>query len=646
MEYENYIPPGYLEAYEKLLFVLQMAPDRETKKKLCDFFSQKYTMLSYLWEHRIKLELPPEPEMISKDVFELCLKLKKKAMKHFYYHAYLFCLPGRLQEPCKPEKMQKLVQIFHLPYVEVLSKICDIKMKEAFRILACKNIEQFLTFPHSQLSRFYRHYQRNSGTPLPAEIQEKYEKAVKSYQKMILVAMKPDEWIEWMKESFSEENWIQNFECKLGEHFFMKEIWLAYIEYLDEHNNVDVLDVYKRYCRLFVNDAEMRLKYSEAIKKYSSKGFNVLQWRLDQLEYEVDFISGEIGLPALKKFLKDDCSNSICRECFEAKNQQFFKGQLSYNKTSTFAFWKKKKEVLECCLCEFGKPKDENVEENETEVEKEMCFRKSLAAIRTRTIKFHPIVKIFFHDSFDPPLPRSIFQYIIKTANHEILSKLYAIAKYFYIKQRILLCFRIQISSSIPTEAFLEKALFTNAKILLKSPVKKYCCGTTLAFQDSSSNQKNLLSKCLPKLCCCSLTHLIIHGQNLSIDEFKVLLSNGKMEQVELKEVRIFKENEKMLKIEEIIEMLPTVIDLTINTKSRQMFTPNSARNIAILDRNEKKFESFRLYHGHMQPRGYLRLKLRENVNDQFRLAYKHFLSTIKNHWTPSYQGPQFGYHE
>uniref|UniRef100_A0A914XX87 Uncharacterized protein n=1 Tax=Panagrolaimus superbus TaxID=310955 RepID=A0A914XX87_9BILA len=134
--------------------------------------------------------------------------------------------------------MEKLIRIYHLPYVEVLSKICDIKRKEAFRILACKKMEQFLTFPHSQLSRFYRHYQRNSGTPLPNDIKEKYDKAVKSYQKMITVAMEPYEWIKWMKDAFASSDWIQNFECKLGEHFFMKEIWFEYIQFLDEQNNV------------------------------------------------------------------------------------------------------------------------------------------------------------------------------------------------------------------------------------------------------------------------------------------------------------------------------------------------------------------------------------------------------------------------
>uniref|UniRef100_A0A914Y8W3 Uncharacterized protein n=1 Tax=Panagrolaimus superbus TaxID=310955 RepID=A0A914Y8W3_9BILA len=309
----------------------------------------------------------------------------------------------------------------------------------------------------------------------------------------------------------------------------------------------------------------MRLKYSDAITKYQKQGCNVLSWLLDQVQFEVDFISPpELGLAQLKRFLKDKCSGFICRECFEAKNQEYFNGQLNY-KQAKVGFLRKKKEIFECFICDENSKNEfmKNCGEmDDADVGKEIVFRKSLAVLRSTAIKFHPTVTIQFHDSLDPSLPRSIFQYILQNANHQLLSKIYATAKYFFVKQQILLCYRIQISStSIIT--FMEQALFTNAKTLLQLPVKKYCCGTTLTF---SSDDKGLLSKCLPKLCFCSLTNLIIDGQNLCLDEFMTLLSGGKMEQLSLKEVRIFKEkNEKIMKIEEIFQVLPpTVTDLSI----------------------------------------------------------------------------------
>uniref|UniRef100_A0AC34FQ92 Uncharacterized protein n=1 Tax=Panagrolaimus sp. ES5 TaxID=591445 RepID=A0AC34FQ92_9BILA len=78
----------------------------------------------------------------------------------------------------------------------------------------------------------------NSATPLPAEIEEKYQRSVKSYNYMLTIAMEPEKWLEWMYANFGEKDFIDNFECKIGEHWFMKEIWEYYINYLLNSNKV------------------------------------------------------------------------------------------------------------------------------------------------------------------------------------------------------------------------------------------------------------------------------------------------------------------------------------------------------------------------------------------------------------------------
>lgn len=64
------------------------------------------------------------------------------------------------------------------------------------------------------------------------EIEEKYQKAVESYNYMLTIAFDAEKWLTWMTENFEEKDYADNLECKIGEHWFMKDIWKFYINFL------------------------------------------------------------------------------------------------------------------------------------------------------------------------------------------------------------------------------------------------------------------------------------------------------------------------------------------------------------------------------------------------------------------------------
>lgn len=62
------------------------------------------------------------------------------------------------------------------------------------------------------------------------------------------------------------------------------------------------MDVYQRYCRLYVDDLTRRKKYRKAIKK-GGKRFDNTKWVLDSIKLEFDFGSPKTANEMIKTYI-------------------------------------------------------------------------------------------------------------------------------------------------------------------------------------------------------------------------------------------------------------------------------------------------------------------------------------------------------
>uniref|UniRef100_A0AC34GSV8 Uncharacterized protein n=1 Tax=Panagrolaimus sp. ES5 TaxID=591445 RepID=A0AC34GSV8_9BILA len=625
MEYHNFLPSGYRKAIEKLREDVNGSFTVFGKKQRFASFSEKYTVLPYLWIERIGLEAQHGP--LLNEVYFSCLTLENLAFKHFYHPRYVSNFPNNQKE-------------------------------KYWKLMSYQRLENFLTFPHSQLRAFYRHHQFNCPTPLPDEIQKKYNKAVESYDYMVSIAMEPEKWLEWMQQNFQKLHWIRNLEAKLGEHSFMRPIWNFYIDLLAEKNDIKVLNVYKRYCRLFIQDKAMQEKYSATTFKFLKLGYDVSKWLFDQAKLEYDFGSKELGKAQMKSML---LKLDICEECFGKSNKRLFNNELKRDKEVTNSwfsmFLECKEKKHRCCVCpNVISVNNESMFHYNDKADRDQYFYSLREAQYVINRSYKPIIKLQFHDSLRPPIPKSIFNYIIENANHhEVLAQLYKTCKYFFVKKLILICHQLYVSKSFE-ETFIKNSCATNFSTLLKHPfIEKFCC-KILIFHDWKI--RTYLSASFSKICFCSLTCLRIGGQNLTMEEFLLIINGGKLEQVKLKDIQIYKADGNLLVIEEIIKLLPSVVELSLKSSLPQMYTSETAQKLAELDRSTKfesleldqipegfEFYSFGVFlKKNLIPKADITLRLRPNIDQNFVREFEQFCKTTKSEWNRIYEAPEIDF--
>ena len=142
--------------------------------------------------------------------------------------------------------------------------------------------------------------------PLPSEVIEKYHEAVKLFkiQKTLTDA---DEMLLQMPFDFA----IETIEWALGTAPLDIDTWQLYILILkDKGRDEALLNVYSRYCRLFVNDQNIRKEYFLKIKQLDeSSTMDVIKWWIDYIGIEKHFGSHETALELIN-MVKSKSSDS------------------------------------------------------------------------------------------------------------------------------------------------------------------------------------------------------------------------------------------------------------------------------------------------------------------------------------------------
>uniref|UniRef100_A0A914P0V4 Uncharacterized protein n=1 Tax=Panagrolaimus davidi TaxID=227884 RepID=A0A914P0V4_9BILA len=99
-----------------------------------------------------------------------------------------------------------------------------------------------------------------------------YESNKRLYAEIKAVENNVEEWFKLVSkfgdEANDEEFVRHNVEYRLGSNLLDIKLWKLYIEYLRIHDSKEMLQVYSKYCRFFLDDFEMKEKYKNEVEKY------------------------------------------------------------------------------------------------------------------------------------------------------------------------------------------------------------------------------------------------------------------------------------------------------------------------------------------------------------------------------------------
>ena len=108
----------------------------------------------------------------------------------------------------------------------------------------------------------------------------------------------PECLFEWDDEEFV----IINVEKHLGIDPVDVGLWTSYLRYFKAKNDPRILNVYSRFCRLFIENNKMREQYRNEIKRIKNINISldVTKWWIDCIEFERVFVSLESAKNLLK----------------------------------------------------------------------------------------------------------------------------------------------------------------------------------------------------------------------------------------------------------------------------------------------------------------------------------------------------------
>ena len=83
---------------------------------------------------------------------------------------------------------------------------------------------------------------------------------------------------------------IEMFEIALGKSPVAVDLWKHYMDFLKAKQRPQkLLNLYSRFCRLFISDKGVRDEYLAEIKKLDASSVDVIKWWIDYIGIERDF---------------------------------------------------------------------------------------------------------------------------------------------------------------------------------------------------------------------------------------------------------------------------------------------------------------------------------------------------------------------
>uniref|UniRef100_A0AC35G2U5 Uncharacterized protein n=1 Tax=Panagrolaimus sp. PS1159 TaxID=55785 RepID=A0AC35G2U5_9BILA len=243
-------PQCYQNIVNKLLADLDSTEDIETQKELLKNFAENYSMLPEFFEYYYRIE---ENNVLQDEIVE-------QSFKHFATKWAADLIPSKLPQDFVAFIWNNLNEMESELYPAFVTTTKTLKVKE-------KIILQFLSFPNKHLLFISKIHEEICGS-VTAEIREMYLKNVELFQKL-KIYYETDS-TKFLEITLKIENFVSqcsNIVLLLGCHPYNKKLWEFYFKFLQDKNGKKaLLNAYRRYCGIFLDDEEIKDKISKLIE--------------------------------------------------------------------------------------------------------------------------------------------------------------------------------------------------------------------------------------------------------------------------------------------------------------------------------------------------------------------------------------------
>ena len=355
---------------------------------------------------------------------------------------------------------------------------------------------------------------------------DKYQKALNLYE---VIKGKPlEEYVYLLKD---EDFAIECIEWELGRSPTSQKLWNFYIKFLKDHEKPgELLNVYSRYCRLFVSDQQMREEYLAQIRR-SEATLNVTKWWIDYIGIEKHFGSIE----AAQNLIEDvKAKNSTLRTSEDSKVIH----QLSLS-------------AVDVPRTSFSNVK---VVHHDEVADKNFNFKKNMNGFRH--------FRVFPHQLQDQSFafPKPLQNYIFDSANNKLKHTLIQTCKYLNYRENQIFCHNLSISyASCMRQDYRQQSRCLRPSYLSVTKLNNYCVTNTLeinphSFGGQPKDYTHIFSK-IVRIIKWDIKFICLVEQTLTLKELN-LLPCHQIKIATLMDVEIYGDNGK-LRAEDLICLFP-----------------------------------------------------------------------------------------
>uniref|UniRef100_A0A914XXE5 Uncharacterized protein n=1 Tax=Panagrolaimus superbus TaxID=310955 RepID=A0A914XXE5_9BILA len=133
-----------------------------------------------------------------------------------------------------------------------------------------------LTYPNRKLRQTFMDLKEEAMEPLPKSTEKRVDEMEVLYWKIKECEDNQEEWIKCLQEVDNLKFLKRNVEQRLSFNLCNKKLWKLYINHLKTADPKEMLQVYSKYCRFFMDDEEMLEEYKEAAEEH---GPVLVKWK-------------------------------------------------------------------------------------------------------------------------------------------------------------------------------------------------------------------------------------------------------------------------------------------------------------------------------------------------------------------------------
>uniref|UniRef100_A0A914PWG2 Uncharacterized protein n=1 Tax=Panagrolaimus davidi TaxID=227884 RepID=A0A914PWG2_9BILA len=139
-----------------------------------------------------------------------------------------------------------------------------------------KATERDISFPHDSLKECFRHFDYHTSKLPSKKLIQRFEEMKVLYSKIKIAEKDVEKWFLLLLQVGDNIFVRDNVENRLGQDLLDAKLWKLYINYLKESGQYQrFLEIFSKYCRLFLDDDEMKEMYKADLNEY---GPIILPW--------------------------------------------------------------------------------------------------------------------------------------------------------------------------------------------------------------------------------------------------------------------------------------------------------------------------------------------------------------------------------